>query len=57
MIRHLAYEPPLIINRLQENTRKLFFLWEYLASEGLQDEAREYLLEHEDDDIPIETAF
>lgn len=57
MVQHLAYEPPLILNRLQENTRKLFFLWEYLASEGLQDEAREYLLEHEDDDIPFETAF
>ena len=57
MVQHLAYEPPLILNRLQENTRKLFFLWEYLASEGLQDEAREYLLEHEDDDIPFETVF
>ncbi len=57
MVQHLAYEPSLILNQLQENTRKLFFLWEYLSSEGLQDEAREYLLEHENDDIPFETLF
>ena len=57
MISNLVYEPPVVINQLQENTRKLFFLWEYLASEGLQDEARDYLLEHEDDDIPFKITF
>lgn len=57
MVQHLAYELPFILRRLQENTRKLFFLWEYLASEELQDEAREYLLEHEDDDIPFEPVL
>ena len=43
--------------RLRENTKKMFILWEFLASEGLQDDAREYLLEHEDEDIPFEITF
>ena len=40
--------------KLRENTRKLFFLWEFLLSEGLQDAAREYLSEHEDEELPFE---
>lgn len=57
MIQHGLYEPASVVGKFEENMRKMFFLWEYLASEGLQDSAREYLLEHEDDDIPFETAF
>lgn len=32
---------------------ELFFLWEYLCSEGLWNEAKEYLEEHEADAIPF----
>lgn len=32
---------------------ELFFLWEYLCSEGLWNEAKEYLEEHEQDEIPF----
>ena len=45
---------PCIVAQLRENTRKLFFLWEFVSAEGLQDDAREYLSEHEDEDIPFE---
>ena len=41
----------------KENARKMFLLWEYLATEGLQDDAREYLLEHEDEELPFEITF
>ena len=54
MILNEIYEPALIMGKYKENTKKMFFLWEYLASEGLQDSARDYLLEHENDDIPFE---
>ena len=43
--------------KLRENTRKLFFLWEFLSSEGLQNAAREYLSEHEDEELPFELNF
>lgn len=46
-----------LTTRLKENTKKMFLLWEFLVSEGLQDDAREYLLEHEDEDIPFEITF
>lgn len=34
--------------------RELFFLWEYICSEGLAEEARDYLEENADNWIPFD---
>ena len=41
------------ICRIERNERALFFLWEFIASEGMQDEAREYLESREGLDAPF----
>lgn len=38
---------------IRDLEHELFFLWEYLCSEGLWSEAKEYLEEHEQDEIPF----
>ena len=38
-------------------SRKLFLLWEFLAVEGLCQEAREYLEEHKDEEMPMDFSF
>ncbi len=42
--------------KLKEASQKLFYLWEFVTSAGMQDDAREYLEEHEDDSVPFEIA-
>lgn len=42
--------------RLKEASQKLFYLWEFVSMTGMQDDAREYLEEHEDDAVPFEIA-
>lgn len=42
--------------KLRDASQKLFFLWEFISSAGMQDDAREYLEEHEDDAVPFEIA-
>lgn len=32
---------------------QMFFLWQYLVSEGMWTEAEEYLEEHKDDELPF----
>ncbi|MBQ9631339.1 MAG: hypothetical protein IJV04_00255 [Lachnospiraceae bacterium] len=41
------------ICRIERNERALFFLWEFIASEGMQDEAREDLESQEGLDAPF----
>lgn len=38
---------------IRDLEHELFFLWEYLCSGGLWNEAKEYLEEHEQDEIPF----
>ena len=40
-----------------ENVRRFFCLWEYISGEGMQDDAREYLEEHGEDELPFEIAL
>ena len=42
--------------KLRDASQKLFFLWEFISSAGMQDDAREYLEEHEDDAVPFEIS-
>ncbi len=44
-------------NYICKQTRQLFYLWEYLAGEGLSQEAREYLGSHMDEPTPFEYDF
>jgi hypothetical protein len=43
--------------KLRESSHTLFYLWEFLSSAGMQDDAREYLEEHEDNTVPFEIAL
>lgn len=38
---------------IRETEHDLFYLWEYICSEGLWSEAKEYLDEHREDPIPF----
>ena len=38
---------------IEKNEKMLFLLWEFIASEGMQDEAREYIESREDLAVPI----
>ena len=46
--------PKLIEDRVRHLERELFHLWEYIWQEGLGDEAREFMEEHKDEEIPFE---
>ena len=46
--------PDMVREHVCKQNRKLFYLWEFLAGEGLCQEAREYLDEHMADPIPFE---
>ena len=49
---------PVYVQRKYEKLcRQVFQLWDFLAEEGLWNDAKEYLEEHKDDDIPIEFSF
>ena len=43
--------------KLKESSHTLFYLWEFLSSAGMQDDARDYLEEHEDSMVPFEVAL
>ena len=43
--------------KYEKLSRKLFLLWEFLAVEGLCQEAREYLEEHKDEEMPMDFSF
>lgn len=43
-----------IKEHLKKLEHELFYLWEYVCSEGLWGIAKEYLAEHDDDPIPFE---
>lgn len=49
--------PLYVSKRYERLARQLFILWDYLAEEGLYSEAKEYLEEHMDDDIPLPFSF
>ena len=40
-------------SHIDELEHQLFFLWQYLGSEGMWADAEEYLEEHRDDEIPF----
>ena len=40
-------------SHIDELEHQLFFLWQYLGSEGMWTDAEEYLEEHRDDEIPF----
>ena len=49
--------PAYVSRRYEKMARQLFVLWDYLAEEGLYAEAKEYLEEHMDEDIPLPFSF
>ena len=49
--------PAYVSSRYEKMARQLFVLWDYLAEEGLYSEAKEYLAEHMDDDVPLPFSF
>jgi hypothetical protein len=49
--------PVYVQKKYKELSRKLFLLWEFLAEEGLYREAREYLEDHKDDEMPMDFSF
>lgn len=49
--------PVYVQKKYEKLSRKLFLLWEFLAAEGLCQEAREYLEDHKDDEMPIDFSF
>ena len=51
-----TYEKESLRLKLKEASQKLFYLWEFVSTAGMQDDAREYLEEHEDDAVPFEIA-
>lgn len=46
--------PELIKDRIRHLERERFHLWEFIWQEGLGDEAREFMEEHADDQVPFE---
>lgn len=49
--------PVYVQKKYKKLSRKLFLLWEFLAVEGLCQEAREYLEEHKDEEMPMDFSF
>ena len=49
--------PVYVQKKYEKLSRKLFLLWEFLAVEGLCQEAREYLEEHKDEEMPMDFSF
>ena len=43
--------------KYEKLVRQVFLLWDFLAEEGLWHEAKEYLEDHKDDEIPIDFSF
>ena len=48
------HTPESIKDRVRHLERDLFNLWTFVAREGLEEEAREYVDEHKDDETPFE---
>lgn len=49
--------PAYVQKKYEKLTRQIFLLWDFLAEEGLWHEAKEYLEDHKDDEIPIDFSF
>jgi len=49
--------PVYVQKKYEELCRRMFLLWEFLAEEGLSANARDYLDEHKDDEMPIDFSF
>ena len=49
--------PSYVSTRYEKLMRQLFILWDFLAEEGLYTEAKEYLEEHMDDELPMPFSF
>ena len=49
--------PVYVQKKYETLSRKLFLLWEFLATEGLCQEAREYLEDHKDEEVPMDFSF
>lgn len=49
--------PVYVQKKYEKLSRKMFLLWEFLAAEGLCQEAREYLEEHKDEEMPMDFSF
>lgn len=49
--------PDIAREHICRQARQIFYLWEFLAGEGLSQEAREYLEEHMDEPTPFEYDF
>lgn len=49
--------PVYMQKKYEKLSRKLFLLWEFLATEGLCQEAREYLEDHKDEEMPMDFSF
>lgn len=49
--------PAYVQKKYEKLVRQVFLLWDFLAEEGLWHEAKEYLEDHKDDEIPIDFSF
>lgn len=49
--------PPVVLKRIRTLKRELFYLWMFLSSEGLYEEAREYVEDNKDEEVPFEEEW
>lgn len=49
--------PAYVQKQYEKLARQLFLLWDFLAEEGLWHEAKEYLEDHKEDEMPVEFSF
>lgn len=56
-MKAVDHTPEYVRVRYEKMAHQLFILWDYLAAEGLYNEAKEYLEEHLDDDVPPPFSF
>ena len=53
----IRHTPAYVSERYEKLARQMLVLWDFLAGEGLYTEAKEYLEEHMDDDVPMPFSF
>ena len=49
--------PPYVQKKYEKLSRQMFLLWDFLAEEGLWHEAKEYIEDHKDDEMPVDFSF
>lgn len=49
--------PVYVQKKYEKLSRQMFLLWDFIAEEGLWHEAKEYLEDHKDDEMPMDFSF